>query len=96
MIVESSHIFLNPQFLTPYACHQERSPCSCSVFSRACDMMRYFDVFCIFPVSAQLMTSSVKNLSQQNIRAAGSTATVSLAQVSITFCCLSGFLKVIL
>jgi hypothetical protein len=28
------------------------------------------------------MTSGVKNLSQQNIRAAGSTATVSLAQVS--------------
>jgi len=48
-------------------------------------MVRYFDVFCIVPVSAQLMTSSVKNLSQQNIRAAGSTAAVSLAQVSFTF-----------
>jgi len=59
-------------------------------------MIHYFDIFCIIPVSAQLMTSGVKNLSQQNIRAAGSTAAVSLAQVSSTFYCLSGFLKVII
>jgi hypothetical protein len=31
------------------------------------------------------MTPNVKTLSQQNIRAAGSTAAVSLAQVSFTF-----------
>jgi hypothetical protein len=48
-------------------------------------MIWYFDIFCIVPISAQLMTSNVKNLSQQNIRAAGSTAAVSLAQVSFTF-----------
>jgi hypothetical protein len=85
VIAESNHIFLNPQFPMPYACHQENGPCSCSVFLRACNMIRYFDIFFIFPFSAQLMTSSVKNLSQQNIRAAGSTAAVSLAQVSFTF-----------
>ena len=81
---ESSHTLLNPQFLMPYDCRQQHSPCSCSVFSWDCDTIQYFDMFCIVPVSAQLMTSSVKNLSQQNIRAAGSTASVSLAQVSFT------------
>lgn len=41
--------------------------------------------FCVLPVSAQLMTSSVKNLSQQSIRTAGPGALVSLAQVSFAF-----------
>lgn len=51
--------------------------------------------FCVLPVSAQLMTSSVKNLSQQSIRATGPGASVALAQVSFAFAdCVSDFHRV--
>jgi hypothetical protein len=52
---------------------------------QVCDLILHYVTFCVLPIPAQLVTSSVKNLSQQSIRAAGPTASVSLGQVSFAF-----------